>query len=498
MQIIMILPLIALAAAFGFNYAFFDLFHQAYLRNRDALGPALQSKGVAGALWLAASTLVIYTPLQFLGLSNALTGVLAWVATCKLSGRYLRTVTERTIILTESEMVSRSVYWGAPVAFFISLALALDQALAEPMVATQCLVAATALMVAGRLDRVVRELAEERNYHTAAVALIRAAAFPLAASALGRTLMVLVDTFVEEPVWTVINFMCGYGAVKFFDHYPQYVPDRVASTVLRLGFELVTGLALYYFTIAAWLWPLPVAMVVIALVYTWLAMRHRCDWVDRRVPFPFKAFQFAICYSVALAAVCLVYYYPLLLAPVPFVMACSTDTTRVDKTVDTTPTLEELQHAYDHHAGSWKLTSLSHRTSLELRVHVPTGEEATWHRYAANYYREVLRNQYFLELPQIWPDVDEILTAVDTATTAPARQHDMLDEPEAPVAHRNMQKRVNEHIRINFRRLRRSLRPVAPVIDKRPHVTRDVVVRDDLGEIAGVISYQPNTFTYDS
>lgn len=78
----------------------------------------------------------------------------------------------------------------------------------------------------------------------------------------------------------------------------------------------------------------------------------------------------------------------------------------------TRPTsLDQIMHEYEYHCYDWT------RANLNRIQGVPKGHEEAWHIYMANFYREVLSTEYFLDVPEVKKRAkcsDEISTSTDT------------------------------------------------------------------------------------
>ena len=398
MQSIMILTLIALAIAAGFNYTCLVDLQRAYTHyssNYPLLRPS-----VAAGLWQVATTTAVYIPLWCMGLQGFLTFLPAWTLNCMCWQSNLLQL--RDSVARYSTRLATAAYIAVPVVTFAAawytfytLATAVHS---NFMIAVQIVVGALALAVSASITLGLHP-SMERPWSWL---VLHTMFFIVAAMSLGRVFMWVAERIIEEPVWMSINLACGVAAHELVKRRPQLVPQDVNTEVRRALFEIAMGLALYYLISAFWTWPTETTLVALAVSYATIAVRGGPLWSDPTVPIAVKVAAFLAVYSLMQLAVVAVMRYPLLLAPVPFIWAY---TLTESPETNTAPTLQQLQTAYDHHFDSLTLTSLSPRCRLEGTVQVPAGEEATWHRYAANYYREVLQNQYFLEVPEVMTPV---------------------------------------------------------------------------------------------
>jgi len=398
----MILQLIALAAAVGINYACFDQLYQEWLCHRADLGPPLQTAWFVAASWQVATTLVIYVPLRFLGAQTVFSFLAAWTLNSLLWNRFdliaLRSAAAR---VTGNWHLGTALHIAVPIAMHCVLQCAINTALTwvgmDAGLATQCLVGAVALFTAWFLDAAVQVLAK-RHYRGVRVPLIRAAVAGAVACISALTLTLCVNYFVTEPVRASIQFLGGVASGWFFKRRPDLVPVWAATRGLRFQFELLMGLVPYHVLFSAWWWPELTARALLAAAYTAVMVQGGAH-LDHGV-YPVKALRVVSLWGMTLGAISIVLRWPWVLAPLPLVIFVCTSATAVVRDDEVVP-LVELQRRHEHHSGGWLCTSQSHRFALDAQVAVPFGEEATWHRCAANYYREVLANQYFFEVAEV-------------------------------------------------------------------------------------------------
>lgn len=214
-------------------------------------------------------------------------------------------------------------------------------------------------------------------YHVAELPWWARAAFaPLVLVAVARTLSIIITAFIFDflgmTMFTAVATAVAFCALK----WPEQGP---AHPLLRFYTAVAITLAAHYGVLTAWQWPLGAAMLALGVAYTRAIMSR----VDKMWPPQIQVIVAMITFALVMCCGLVLLHFPLLSTLLPISLWKKKSTEQ--------PTLKNLRAELDHHV-EWQ------PGAEHTRVLVPAGEEAVWHRHAATYYREVLKNQYFIDL----------------------------------------------------------------------------------------------------
>jgi hypothetical protein len=413
--------------------------------------------GIAEFLGVAAVSTTIYGTLWLIGLQRLTSLAIALLPIYTLL-LYLRIVPPFQANAAWLRAVQRK--W-APVFLVVVLIWAvvnnfLEVLVSDPYILGQLVAATAAGLVSARtglayadwvtLNRDDLHTVQRRSL-TVVQRIVMAAIFLATAVSVYRASLYAIDyvthDFQSGPAWFVFTLLIELVALEGIRRIPHLKAVQGRSRAL-LEFTTIVGAG--YLLDAMWYWPLQVFAAALALGYTYLMVRNTTQWTSPHETFAFRVAAFGIIYLFTQLAVVTIYKFPILLAPVPFRTLLHPAKRPLDNessACKVKPTLEELRRAHEHHRANCtdKAVTLQEQIgrrsdSLAATVIVPGGHEETWHRHAVNYYRELLQEEYFLDLPLV--------------------ESKKKQEENARMAFRN----VMLHIRYNGRHLRKNLKQV--------------------------------------